>query len=177
MLKSLLIILLSIIAFNFKINAGVTLKEDKNSKRKILYGIFFDELIYLGRLQTRFTLFPFTTYRINDKLLPGAGIKYKYYHTRISSSYAYGTAIFLNYNFLSIKNPALPLRLTMHAEYQPVNTEGTNSNRHWSHLYLAGGGIRQKLSENSFLFVMILWNLRPVNAISEGSEFRLGFTF
>jgi hypothetical protein len=141
---------------------------------------FTDRLIFGGGLGLQFgtvtfiDVSPVVGYRITEKLEAGIGATYKYYKyndfyvdattgQKIDlKSHMFGGSIYTRYHLL--KN------LFAHVEYErlkynydDIYSSGGQIIRDPIHTYInslfVGGGLRQQISANSYLFIMALWNL------------------
>lgn len=141
---------------------------------------FTDRLIFGGGLGLQFgtvtfiDISPVIGYRVTEKLEAGLGVTYKYYKyndfyvdattgQKIDlKSNMFGGSIYTRYHFLK--------SLFAHVEYErlrynydDIYSSGGQIIRDPIHTYInslfVGGGLRQQITANSYLFVMALWNL------------------
>jgi hypothetical protein len=154
-------------------------KELEQEKKLLLGGIYFDDMFYIGGNQKRFSLHPFVQYTLHPKLWIAAGAHYKYYQTLKQNAYTYGFNVFANPYIYSIGKSTFPLNIMLHGELDFINlprSENLNE-RHWADLYWIGGGIRQQFRKRSNLYIIVIWNLKPVALGPKSPGFRFGITF
>ena len=113
-------------------------------------GLLFGNLTYIN-------ISPLLGFKVTKRYSIGIGVNYEYLRiAKINySASIYGGRIFNQ--FLIIEN------LFAHVEYALLNIEvqtgAFETERRWFGLPLIGGGIRQELFGNSFLDLLILYNL------------------
>ncbi len=105
---------------------------------------------------------PVLYYNVNEDFVLGGGLDYTYYSTQYASGYKEAGSIW---------SPRLFARyfivddFFVHAEYQQYYSPEFDyfGNKVWTWsqpYYYAGGGYRQWMGQNSYMFVMLLFDLR-----------------
>jgi len=140
------------------------------SQEQKSYSSFFDKLQWGGNLglsfgtRTYIQVAPVLYYEVVDDLILGAGIDYTYfkdkgYHNYYIEGHSWSPRIFARYFLLD--------DFFIHAEYQQYYYKNNYSNQAytsdwmWSEPgYFAGGGYRQWMGQNSYMFVMLLFDLQ-----------------
>ncbi|MBL4716779.1 MAG: hypothetical protein JKX95_09105 [Bacteroidia bacterium] len=159
-MKETLLTMIVVIAVIITVNGQVYEKREEANTEKIplkdrFYtggdlGLLFGNLTYIN-------ISPLLGFKASKRYSIGIGINFEY--VRIAkqdiSTSIYGVRIFNQY--LIIEN------LFAHIEYAMLNLEvqtgAYESERRWFGLPLIGGGMRQELFGNSFLDLLILYNL------------------
>lgn len=142
-------------------------------------GSFSDRLFFGGNFGLMFgtityaEISPLVGYRITERLSAGPGISYIYLQDNrfgLSTS-IYGGRVFARYNITDY--------LFGHGEYEVLNRESPYSLEGRINVtsIFVGGGYRQRISPNSFLFIMGLWNLNDSEySIYRNPIIRVGFS-
>ncbi len=128
--------------------------------------ILNDKLFYGGNLGlqfgtvTRIDISPMLGFKVTEKFTPGLGFIYQYMNDRNypdSKLNVFGGRIFLRYYFFE--------RFFTHAEYEYLTFKTNNFNPIGKeeqislNNILLGGGIREKISEKTYVNLAILWNI------------------
>jgi hypothetical protein len=97
---------------------------------------------------------PTLGYFITDNFLAGIGANYTYYEEKQYNfkMSMYGGRVFTEYLFDNL--PVLA-----HAELELINIESYDNERINIINPYIGGGIKQKFGDNSYFFILVLWNL------------------
>ena len=140
---------------------------------------FSDKLMFGGGFGLQFgtltliDLSPVVGYRVTDRLETGIGLTYKYYRYKNRwydnagqgydlKSHIYGGSVYVRYHVL--KN------VFVHTEFEQLKYRYTQyyntssglarekETANISSLFI-GGGLKQPISQNSYFFIMALWNL------------------
>lgn len=115
--------------------------------------------------QTFIEFSPKVAYRVTDELLVGGGIKYIYIkedwdkiygYGGINETSIYGGSIFSNYLLFDNFFPHVEIELLNFQYYDLANNE---VKRKWISSFFVGAGYRQKVGANSFVQIMLLYNL------------------
>ncbi len=107
---------------------------------------------------------PLIGYKITKNIAAGLGFTYQYYRAKdyytgaIYKTSIYGGRVFARYYFLE--------NFLLHGEYELLSLETkyfdpyniNNTPRFFESNVLAGGGYRQLIGENSYFYIMILYN-------------------
>lgn len=124
---------------------------------------------------TYFEIAPIVGYYFTPNIIGGVGANYIYYAEKASnfSASIYGGRVFGQYlvNFAP---------LLAHLEAEVINVEKFNNDRFNIYNFYVGGGLRQNLGGNSYLFVMVLWNLNETQEsfyIQQNPIYRFGIAF
>ncbi|MDP4268007.1 MAG: hypothetical protein Q8880_11300 [Bacteroidota bacterium] len=132
-------------------------EEDESLNSKIFTGGDFG--LSLGSV-TMINISPLVGYRLDKKTSVGLGAIYLYYSENdpVYNYHAniYGFRIFGRYLIFN--------NIFAHAEIEEVNFPDLNTvsikeNRIWIDNIYMGGGYRQRIGANSFLNLLVLWNL------------------
>lgn len=141
---------------------------------------FTDRLIFGGGLGLQFgtitfiDVSPVIGYKVTEKLEAGVGVTYKYYKyndfyvdattgQKIDlKSNMFGGSVYSRYHIL--KNIFAHVEFErLKYNYDDIYSSGGQIIREPIHTYInslfVGGGLRQQISANSYLFIMALWNL------------------
>ena len=130
-------------------------QEDKAKSKKD----FWQRVFVGGNLGLQFgsitaiDISPLAGYQFTDKFAAGVGITYLYYKYNNYSTNVYGGRVFGRYNITN--------NLMAHAEYEVLNRDHPriiNARLNVTNI-LVGGGYRQLLGANSYLNILVLWNL------------------
>lgn len=112
-----------------------------------------------------FTIQPMAFYRITDNTMAGVGLSYYYWSLQYFTSAGSKVSISDNaYGFNLFAQQQLFDPVFLHAELMPLNFSVYNQNnneleRQWiSSLYL-GGGIRQRISDRSGFYFLVLYDV------------------
>ena len=123
---------------------------------------------------------PILGYRVTDNFSAGFGISYKYFSdNRIAGyhSHLYGGNLFSRYAFAENFFGHLEYEL-LNVEYFALTSSGTimdSERKNISYLWI-GGGYRQPIGLNSYLNLMVLYNLNEsVYSIYPNPIYRIGF--
>ncbi len=106
-----------------------------------------------------FSVSPIVGYKITPKLVGGIGLqyshyKYKQYSPAITTD-NYGGSVFLRYK---IFDP-----IFLHAEYEYLNYQFTETQRQGFNSFMAGGGFFQPIGRKAGIYVMALYNFSYQN--------------
>ncbi len=121
---------------------------------------------------TYFEIAPVVGYYFTPNIIGGVGANYIYYNDKFInfSTSIYGGRVFGQY--LVDFAP-----LVAHVEAEIINVEKFNRQRFNIYNFYVGGGLRQSLGGNSYLFLMALWNLNETQEsfyIQQNPIFRFG---
>lgn len=181
---------------NAQDNQGNQDNDEKEEEEKE----FKDNLFFGGSLWAQFgtvtqvEVAPVAGYRVSPRFDAGVGLRYIYYRTSSAllndySAHIYGGSVFTRYVLIKELNEVIPLniegRLVTHFEYEGLNmpsrmaiTEDFSGDRFWSHNYLVGGGLQQKIGKKAYLNILILYNLNQKSySIYENPIIRIGVNF
>ncbi|MDT8412965.1 MAG: hypothetical protein RQ875_10910 [Vicingaceae bacterium] len=103
---------------------------------------------------TYFEIAPIAGYYFTNNIIGGVGVNYIYYNDKI---YNFKTSIYGGRVFGQYLVDFAPL--IAHVEAELINIEKFNRERLNIYNFYVGGGLRQSLGGNSYLFLMVLWNL------------------
>ncbi len=109
---------------------------------------------------TYILLAPVLYYNVNEEFVLGGGLEFTYYKTTFSyteEGSIWSPRLFARYFILD--------DFFAHVEYQqyysPIYDFSNNKVWSWSQpYYFAGGGYRQWMGQNSYMFIMLLFDLR-----------------
>ncbi|MBL1233520.1 MAG: hypothetical protein P1U44_01810 [Vicingaceae bacterium] len=121
---------------------------------------------------TYFEIAPVAGYYFTPNIIGGIGANYIYYNDKFInfSTNIYGGRVFGQY--LVDFAP-----LVAHVEAEIINVEKFNRERFNIYNFYVGGGLRQSLGGNSYLFLMVLWNLNETQEsfyIQQNPIYRFG---
>ncbi|MFW6096163.1 MAG: hypothetical protein ACOC8S_06985 [Bacteroidota bacterium] len=197
MYRILLLITFScLVVFNMNAQDKQEDDENKDEEKKE----FKDNLFFGGSLWAQFgtvtqvEVAPVAGYHISPRFDAGIGLRYIYYRTSSSllqdySAHIYGGSVFTRYILIQELDEVIPLkikgRLVTHFEYEGLNMpsrmaimENIPGDRFWSHNYLIGGGLQQKIGKKAYLNILILYNLNQKSySIYENPIIRIGVNF
>lgn len=187
------------ICFTFLFLAIITSSMAQDNKPEEMSPRFTDRLIFGGSLGLQFgtltliDISPVVGYRITPKLEAGLGATYKYYKYKDFyfdqttgqkfdlKSNIFGGSVYTRYHILE--------NIFLHGEferlrydYDDIYYSGGTFMRNATHTYinslLVGGGLRQRIANNSYFYVLALWNLTE-DAMSPYSNpiIRMGMLF
>lgn len=130
------------------------------------FGLMFGSITYIE-------ISPLIGYKFSDRFSAGPGISYIYLQdNRFGlSTNIYGGRVFARYNITDF--------LFGHGEYEILNRESPYSLEGRINVtsLFVGGGYRQRIGSNSFLFIMGLWNLNDSEySIYRNPIIRMGFS-
>lgn len=148
---------------------------NKNNKNR---GFSWDKVTLGGNIGatfgdiTNFEIAPVAGYYFTPNIIGGVGFKYIYYNDKFRnfSTSIYGGRVFGQY--LLDFAP-----LIAHVEAEMINVEKFNRERFNIYNFYVGGGLKQTLGGNSYLFIMVLWNLNETQEsfyIQENPIYRFG---
>lgn len=141
---------------------------------------FADKLVFGGGFGLQFgtitlvDLSPVVGYRVTERLETGIGISYKYYKVKdywydYNSNRSYdlksniiGGSVYLRYNILKNVFAHTEFEQLQYRYTQYYNTgTGLTTEKETANIssVFIGGGYRQPISQNSYFFIMALWNL------------------
>jgi len=156
--KILIIIVTILLSFN-----GMSQEKEKASFAK-----FTDKLQWGGNLGMSFGAYtyiqvaPVLFYSVTDDFIVGSGLDFTYYNDKsnphfVNEGSIWSPRIFARYFIIN--------DLFVHAEYQQYyykdNYSLVPNDWVWSEPeYYAGGGYRQWMGQNSYMFIMLLFNLQ-----------------
>lgn len=128
------------------------------------FGLNFGNVTYIE-------LAPSMGYYLTKNLISGVNLNYIYFSNRTTqySTHIYGGGLFSQYLFRQ-----LPIML--HAEAEWINYDSAiRSKRIDTFGLLVGGGIQQRVSENSFIYFLGLWNLNEtIDSFNQNPVIRAG---
>jgi len=179
-------------------------EDEKTEEEKWTDDLFFGGSIWaqFGTV-TQIEIAPVAGYHISPRFDAGLGLRYIYYKTNFQqtydvstpqnipdySSHIFGGNVFTRFVIIKDLNELLPLkihgRFVSHFEYEGLNmptkmdfTESRSGKRFWSHNYLIGGGLQQKIGERAYLNLLILYNLNEkAYSLYENPIIRIGVNF
>ena len=93
-------------------------------------------------------------YFLTENIMVGVGANYMYYEEKAAnfSTSIYGGRVFGQYVFSE-------LPFIAHVEGELINVPNHNFTRLNIYNFYVGGGLKQQLGDNSFFFILGLWNL------------------
>jgi len=93
-------------------------------------------------------------YFLTENIMVGVGANYMYYEEKAAnfSTSIYGGRVFGQYIFSE-------LPLLGHVEAELINVPDYNNARLNIYNFYVGGGLKQQLGDNSYVFILGLWNL------------------
>jgi hypothetical protein len=150
-----------------------------NAEGKLKDKIYFGGNIGLSLgSYTQVSATPLVGYKITPKISTGVKVTYEYIkdnrYTPAFSTSNYGGGLFGRYRL----TPAL----YAHAEYDMLSMENYdtyyNLQRDWVPMFLVGGGYSQKISDNAYLNIQVLFDLlqSPKSPYGKGEPlFSVGF--
>ena len=157
--------------------------EEKNKSGK---GFDWSKVYVGGGLALQFGNYTFIdvsptlSYRLTDNLSTGFGISYKYLSYNSIDGYdshLYGGNIFSRYGFAENFFGHIEYEL-LNVEYFTVSSSGNildSDRKDVSYLWV-GGGYRQPIGLNSYLNIMVLYNLNEsIYSIYPNPVYRIGF--
>ncbi len=100
-------------------------------------------------------------YYLTKNIVAGVGANYTYYS---DNDYNYSTSIYGGRIFGEYVFPDLPL--LAHVEGEVINLAGFANKRINIYNVYVGGGIKQSLGPNSYIFILGLWNLNETKESS-----------
>ncbi|MFO8235913.1 MAG: hypothetical protein R6U04_10975 [Bacteroidales bacterium] len=191
-----IILVLCFIAFNINAqNNNDKDDEEEDDKKEFKENLFFGGSLWarFGTI-TQLEIAPVAGYHISPRLDAGIGLRYVYYRTSSAllenfSAHIYGGSVFTRYVLIKELEKILPFnvegRFTSHFEYEGLNmpsrmawTEDFAGDRFWSHNYLVGAGLQQKIGKKAYLNIFILYNLNQKSySIYENPIIRIGVNF
>ena len=140
---------------------------------------FTDKLVYGGGFGLQFgtltliDLSPVVGYRVTDRLETGIGLTYKYYRVKNRwydnngrgydlKSNIIGGSVYVRYHvlknvFVHTEFEQLQYRYTQYYN-TGLSLERENKTANISSMFI-GGGLKQPISQNTYFFIMALWNL------------------
>jgi hypothetical protein len=206
MKQYLFILLLSL--FSLQLAAQSDKDKNKENGKEKEEEKWTDDLFFGGSIWAQFgsvtqiEVAPVIGYHISPRFDAGLGARYIYYKTNFQrtfgpsstelpnySSHIYGGNVFTRYVLIKDLNDLLPLnihgRFVTHIEYEGLSmptdmdfTEDRSGRRFWSHNYLVGGGLQQKIGEKAYLNLLILYNLNEkAYSLYENPIIRIGVNF
>ncbi len=155
----------------------ITLFSQENREPKVP---FSERIVFGGGLGLQFgtltfiDISPVIGYRLTPKLETGIGLTYKYYRYKDFyqdqttgqkfdlKSHMYGGSVYSRYHILE--------NIFAHVEFErlrysfeDITNVGGQIVRNPTHTYInslfVGGGLRQRITANSYFFILALWNL------------------
>ena len=206
MKRYLLIILLSLLTVQVAAQSDDKKDngKDEEEEEKWTDDLFFGGSIWaqFGSI-TQVEVAPVAGYHISPRFDAGLGVRYIFYQTNFQRTYGvanpdnipdysahiFGGNVFTRVVLIKDMNELLPIkihgRLVSHFEYEGLNmpsamdfTSDRSGQRFWSHNYLVGGGLQQKIGEKAYLNLLILYNLNEKSySLYENPIIRIGVNF
>ena len=169
-----------LIVLFFLINCAIYAQDSLKIKdRKILYGVYFDEIFYFSSYDFRTVLHPYIMSNIHSSFQVGVGPKYILYRTNRKNANHYGGTLFVDYYFIKRISKRSPISIFSRAEYEFMSLDKYQqySYRKDIHLLWLGLGVKQPIGKYSSINIFFQYNVLTNPRVPEKPVVRFSFVF